>query len=285
MSGNEQRVKDTPCPLAPAEAVNSQNDPRFAAFIRQGSGLLNELRRASEQHTRPVHFDAERTCSELAYVARLYFRFEESRKRAAERKTERPLTDLATNLRLALDLVQKVDKNGGFGALLREWHKGAAPGDYLNQVVAEVKKLDPDAVIPMHCEANMALASALSFDPSTGSTRIVDELVNALRTVAKLAAATNRAANHERSKAGRPKGPSKLPRADVIIGLAAVYRRATMVRPATTKDGPFFKFARKALFALGYRDINPNSLTNAIKGARRTAKRHSSASNKPSPFA
>ena len=36
-------------------------------------------------------------------------------------------------------------------AIMGGFHLGPAPGDYLNQVVAEIKKLEPDAVVPMHC--------------------------------------------------------------------------------------------------------------------------------------
>ena len=31
---------------------------------------------------------------------------------------------------------------------------GPAPDDYVNQVVAEIKKLAPDVVIPMHCSGD-----------------------------------------------------------------------------------------------------------------------------------
>jgi 7,8-dihydropterin-6-yl-methyl-4-(beta-D-ribofuranosyl)aminobenzene 5'-phosphate synthase len=36
-------------------------------------------------------------------------------------------------------------------AIMGGFHLGPAPGDYLNQVVAEIRKLEPDAVVPMHC--------------------------------------------------------------------------------------------------------------------------------------
>jgi 7,8-dihydropterin-6-yl-methyl-4-(beta-D-ribofuranosyl)aminobenzene 5'-phosphate synthase len=36
-------------------------------------------------------------------------------------------------------------------ALVGGFHLGPAPADYLNQVVAEIKKLDPDVIVPMHC--------------------------------------------------------------------------------------------------------------------------------------
>jgi 7,8-dihydropterin-6-yl-methyl-4-(beta-D-ribofuranosyl)aminobenzene 5'-phosphate synthase len=36
-------------------------------------------------------------------------------------------------------------------AIVGGFHLGPAPADYLNQVVGEIKKLEPNAVIPMHC--------------------------------------------------------------------------------------------------------------------------------------
>ena len=36
-------------------------------------------------------------------------------------------------------------------AIVGGFHLGPAPADYLKEVVAEIKKLDPDVVIPMHC--------------------------------------------------------------------------------------------------------------------------------------
>jgi 7,8-dihydropterin-6-yl-methyl-4-(beta-D-ribofuranosyl)aminobenzene 5'-phosphate synthase len=39
-------------------------------------------------------------------------------------------------------------------ALVGGFHLGPAPKDYLDTVVAEIKKLDPDVVIPMHCSGS-----------------------------------------------------------------------------------------------------------------------------------
>jgi 7,8-dihydropterin-6-yl-methyl-4-(beta-D-ribofuranosyl)aminobenzene 5'-phosphate synthase len=39
-------------------------------------------------------------------------------------------------------------------AVVGGFHLGPAPPDYLNQVVGEIKKLEPDVVIPMHCSGN-----------------------------------------------------------------------------------------------------------------------------------
>ena len=46
---------------------------------------------------------------------------------------------------MAVSGVQKVH------AIVGGFHLGPAPADYLTQVVAEMAKLDPDVVIPMHC--------------------------------------------------------------------------------------------------------------------------------------
>ncbi len=39
-------------------------------------------------------------------------------------------------------------------AVVGGFHLGPAPPDYLNQVVAEIRKLEPDVVVPMHCSGN-----------------------------------------------------------------------------------------------------------------------------------
>jgi 7,8-dihydropterin-6-yl-methyl-4-(beta-D-ribofuranosyl)aminobenzene 5'-phosphate synthase len=36
-------------------------------------------------------------------------------------------------------------------AIVGGFHLGPAPADYLKQVLAEIKKLEPDVLIPMHC--------------------------------------------------------------------------------------------------------------------------------------
>jgi 7,8-dihydropterin-6-yl-methyl-4-(beta-D-ribofuranosyl)aminobenzene 5'-phosphate synthase len=39
-------------------------------------------------------------------------------------------------------------------AIVGGFHLGPAPEDYLNQVVAEIEKLEPDVIIPMHCSGD-----------------------------------------------------------------------------------------------------------------------------------
>jgi 7,8-dihydropterin-6-yl-methyl-4-(beta-D-ribofuranosyl)aminobenzene 5'-phosphate synthase len=45
-------------------------------------------------------------------------------------------------------------------ALVGGFHLGPAPADYLNQVMAEIKKLDPDVIVPMHCSGENFIRAA-----------------------------------------------------------------------------------------------------------------------------
>jgi 7,8-dihydropterin-6-yl-methyl-4-(beta-D-ribofuranosyl)aminobenzene 5'-phosphate synthase len=60
-------------------------------------------------------------------------------------------------------------------AIVGGFHLGPAPADYLKQVVAEIKKLEPDVLVPMHCSGLNFLLEARSQMPdnviqtSTGS--------------------------------------------------------------------------------------------------------------------
>ena len=60
-------------------------------------------------------------------------------------------------------------------AIVGGFHLGPAPADYLKQVMAEIKKLEPDVVIPMHCSGLNFLLEARAQMPnnvintSTGS--------------------------------------------------------------------------------------------------------------------
>lgn len=45
-------------------------------------------------------------------------------------------------------------------ALVGGFHLGPAPADYLSQVIAEIKKLDPDVIVPMHCSGENFIRAA-----------------------------------------------------------------------------------------------------------------------------
>ena len=65
---------------------------------------------------------------------------------------------------------------GGLGhqkvhAIVGGFHLGPAPADYLKQVVAEIKKLEPDVLIPMHCSGlNFTLEAQAQMPGSVIST-------------------------------------------------------------------------------------------------------------------
>jgi len=60
-------------------------------------------------------------------------------------------------------------------AIVGGFHLGPAPPEYLGQVVAEIKKLDPDVIIPMHCSGSNFIQAVRELMPgkllvtSTGS--------------------------------------------------------------------------------------------------------------------
>jgi 7,8-dihydropterin-6-yl-methyl-4-(beta-D-ribofuranosyl)aminobenzene 5'-phosphate synthase len=54
--------------------------------------------------------------------------------------------------------VSGVDK---LHAVLGGFHLGAAPPDYIDHTVAELKALAPDVVVPMHCTGRGFIAAAL----------------------------------------------------------------------------------------------------------------------------
>jgi 7,8-dihydropterin-6-yl-methyl-4-(beta-D-ribofuranosyl)aminobenzene 5'-phosphate synthase len=51
-------------------------------------------------------------------------------------------------------------------AIVGGFHLGPAPRDYLVQVVSEIKKLEPDVLIPMHCSGLNFVAEARAQMPS-----------------------------------------------------------------------------------------------------------------------
>jgi 7,8-dihydropterin-6-yl-methyl-4-(beta-D-ribofuranosyl)aminobenzene 5'-phosphate synthase len=56
---------------------------------------------------------------------------------------------------MAVSNVQKLH------AVLGGFHLGIAPPDYIEHTVAELKALDPDVVVPMHCSGRGFIAGVL----------------------------------------------------------------------------------------------------------------------------
>ena len=51
-------------------------------------------------------------------------------------------------------------------AVVGGFHLGPAPKDYLTQVVGEIKKLEPDVLLPMHCSGLNFVAEARAQMPN-----------------------------------------------------------------------------------------------------------------------
>jgi hypothetical protein len=237
-----------------ADGAKARIESGLTSFSWNKAALLYLLRNAHGTRIASEPFDAEKSWADLTRVARLHLGFKDGNERFAKQNPAKPLGELATTLSRACTLVKMAMQEGGDFALLRAWR----------------------------AEEHMTLTSALPFDEA-GSTHIVKELTKALRTLAKLEKVARRAFENVRRKSGRPKGPTKLPELDTIIGLAGVYRRSTGLKPAAGK-GRFADFANKCLKALGH-NFKKTSLDTAIKRARHQAALQAAALNKLSPFA
>jgi 7,8-dihydropterin-6-yl-methyl-4-(beta-D-ribofuranosyl)aminobenzene 5'-phosphate synthase len=64
-------------------------------------------------------------------------------------------------------------------AIMGGFHLGPAPADYLAQVVGELKKLDPDVVIPMHCSGDNFVQEAHRQMPG----KVLESTTGALVTI------------------------------------------------------------------------------------------------------
>ena len=53
-----------------------------------------------------------------------------------------------------------VSNIGKLHAVIGGFHLGVAPPDYVEHTVAELKALDPDIVLPMHCSGRSFIAAA-----------------------------------------------------------------------------------------------------------------------------
>jgi hypothetical protein len=195
--------------------------------------------------------NADKAWQDLTYIADLYFMFDG----ISYRYSIEPLEELATALSQACASVEKLGRNGDIDALYNPWR----------------------------AETNMTLKSALA--STKGSNRIIEDVMKALRSLSTLDAVARRAVNDVRRKGGRPRGSSKLPSAELIAGLAAVYRNNTGLRPTATKDKPFVSFVYKFLVALDRKDISQARVPELIKRRRRQALRVAKAREICSPFA
>jgi hypothetical protein len=209
---------------------------RFAGeltrFSRHKQKLLDALADGHRRGPKLAAFDKDKSWDDLLHFAQFYFGSEEARKKVKSARTYvKQLTTFADHIGKAQSLVP----NGAYGDV----------GSYIFWMWS--RKVKKGGLPP----------TAIDFD-------------RFFTILAEFEMAARRAADRERAKPGRPRGPSVLPSSEALTGLAAAYRRCTGSKPGAG-GGPFARFAMKCLVALGRRDIKEDPLIDAIKVARRQA--------------
>jgi hypothetical protein len=231
-------------------AANTTFPGRFAAeltrFSRHKQKLLDALADGHSRDPKSGGFDKAKSWSALLQFAESYFGSEEARKKVKSARTYvKQLTEFADHIGKARGLVP----TGAYGDV----------GSYIFWVWSrEAKK--------------------------RGMSPTVTDFHQFFAILPELEMAARKAADRERAKPGRPRGPSILPSSEVLTGLAAAYRRCTGSKPGAG-GGPFARFAMKCLVALGRSGIKADPLIDAIKVARHQASIFANREWGPSPFA
>jgi hypothetical protein len=239
-----------PAPPYSQAAAHGTFRGRFATeldgFSRHKQKLLDALAEGHRRGPKLGAFDKEKSWNELLQFARFYFRGEEATKKETSASTYfKKLTEFADHLGKAQSLVPNGARGDVGGYIFWTWSREAKKRG-LSPTVADVDQF-------------FAILSQLEM-------------------------AARKAAYVERPKPGRPRGRLILPSSDVLIGLAAAYRRCTGSKPGSGA-GPFSRFAMKCLIALGYTGIREGSLAGALKGAKHRARIDAHRNSVPSPFA
>jgi hypothetical protein len=234
---------------SPQVAANPTFRGRFATelnkFSRHKQKLLDGLAEGHRRGPKLGAFDKEKAWNDLLQVAQFYFSGEEAAKKEMTARTYfKRLTKFADHMGKAKGLVP----NGAYGDV----------GSYIFWTWSQEAR-------------------------KRGSSPTVAAFDHFFGHLSELERAAREAANMERPKPGRPRGPSILPSSEVLIGLASAYRRCTGSIPGAG-HGPFSRFALKYLIALGFTGIKEGSLADAIKGAQHRARIFAHRSSVSSPF-
>ena len=236
----------------------------LAEFGRHKDTLLAILRDGYERGiksapvdadgTKPMPFDADRAWSlNLEGLAHQYFHRERVKQKVttpADRQAR--LRAIAKVLERARDMIGEASQSDVGDDLISGWWEGSSE----------------------YAEAEGRFVDLLYIE------REFEKVVTSL---AALETAAICAADGVPTRRGRPKGTAIMPR-DYIEALAAVYRDKTGSKPGAG-DGPFAKFVMEFLTALGRRNIEYETVIDAIKDARRWAlKRPAATKWGASPF-
>ncbi len=249
---------------AETKALLEAIETGLAEFGRHKDALLAILRDGHERGlksvpvdadgTKPMPFDADRAWRlHLEGLASQYFHWEWVKQevtKPADRQAQ--LRDIAKVLQRARGVISGAIQSDVADDLISGWWEGTS--EY-----AEAKGHFVDLLY------------------------IQREFEKVVTSLATLETAAIRAADNVPTRRGRPKGTAIMPR-NFIEALAAVYRDATGSKPGAG-DGAFAKFVMEFLTALGRRNIEYESVIDAIKDARTWSLTRAAADKwGPSPF-
>jgi hypothetical protein len=242
------------------KAVTEAIEAGLTKFETHKEALLANLHDAYQHGPKSEPFDADKSWRDLTHLAGTYF-WEASVKQkqvampAADRRKR--LRELAKALGQARGVADRAMQDDVGDDLFSAWVDGTHEHEPLARIVP-------------------------NDDGSFALVRLEDEFKKVMAGIAALETAALRAADEVRTRPGRPKGTTVLPRGYIEV-LASVYQNNASEKPGAGV-GPFARFVSGFLTALGRSYITDESVIDAIKDARALALARSNPKWGPLPF-
>lgn len=231
-------------------------DAQLVGFRGHKNGLLFHLRDAYNGGTKAEPFDEGGSWTRIETTAYQYFALQILKETVISNDREaryRAISEASQHARHKINDARWPDLAGN---LMKAWLEGTKDLDDATKQLSDL------------------LYNGLEFH------RKVEKVVESLADLE--VAATQAAANEVRKGRGRPKGTSDLPW-NYIYALGWDYRKSTGLKPGRG-DGPFAKFVREFLAAIGKRDeVSEDYAVDVIKNAPAQA-RGNAGKTIPSPF-
>ncbi len=238
------------------ENFKAEINAKLAGFNGYKEQLLRHLRDAYDLGSKAEHFDQAKSWLRIETTAYQYFArqiLKQTVTSSADRETRySAISDVAQRARNMINKARYADHASN---LIKAWLDGT-------------KEL---------ADATAQFQDRLYFE--CDFERKFEKVTESLSELEKLAA--DQAADEVHKRSGRPKGTSDLPW-NFIYALADDYRKSTGLRPGAG-GGPFARFVHEFLKAVGQDDKSIGYVIDAIKDARRQARKNPSKST-PSPF-
>ena len=234
------------------EPFKAEIEEKLASFAGHKERLLRRLRDAYDLNPKAEPLDEAKSWFGIETTAYQYFALQILKQTVMDHEARyRAISSAAQRAKETMEKARWADHGGN---LLKAWLEG-------NMEFAEATEQYSDLL-----------------DGGVEFGRIFDK---AAESLTELELAANQLADEFRKERGRPKGTGALPW-NYICALAWDYRKSTGKRPGAG-DGPFARFVREFLAAIGQGDKSKHYVFDVIKDARTHAREHPSKST-PSPF-